>query len=451
MLDSDQTSTPERAKTSSRELTDWDRDHVWHSFTQMKHYTPFVVAAAEGARITDVDGNEYIDAVSSLWCNVHGHRHPMLDAALKQQVDRVAHVTNLGGSNDQTIQLARLLAELTPGDLKHVFFCSDGANSIEVALKMAFQYWQQCHHPEPQRVKYVCLSDAYHGDTIGTVSLGDIPLFHKIFKPLLFEPIRVPAPDAFEPSFPESSTGGLDDGLKNLELVLQQHSGEIAAIVAEPLVQGAAGIKIHPEGYLKGVADLAKRYDVLLIADEVAVGFGRTGTLFACEQESVDPDILCLGKGLSGGYLPISAAVATPKIYEAFWGDYSERKALYHGHTFAGNPLACAVSIANLQVFKKEKTLENLVPKISRMAERLERLNQSDFAEKTRQKGMMAAFDLKVPAGKNETEYGYYFCELVQQYGVRMRPLGKTIIVMPPLSITLDELDVIFDAIDMVL
>ena len=363
MLDSDQTSTPGRAKTSSQKLADWDRDHVWHSFTQMKHYTPFVVAAAEGARIIDVDGNEYIDEVSSLWCHVHGHRHPMLDAALKQQVDRVAHVTNLGGSNDQTIQLARLLAELTPGDLKHVFFCSDGANSIEVALKMAFQYWQQRHHPEPQRVKYVCLSDAYHGDTIGTVILGDIPLFHKIFKPLLFEPIRVPAPDAFEPSVPESSTGGLDDGLKNLELVLQQHSGEIAAIVAEPLVQGAAGIKIHPEGYLKGVADLAKRYDVLLIADEVAVGFGRTGTLFACEQESVEPDILCLGKGLSGGYLPISAAVATPKIYEAFWGDYSERKTLYHGHTFAGNPLACAVSIANLQVFEKEKLLKIWCPK----------------------------------------------------------------------------------------
>ena len=434
---------------SNEQLEFWDQKHVWHSFTQMASYTPFIVESAKGCRIRDIHGNEYIDAVSSLWCNVHGHQHAKINAAIQDQLKKVAHVTNLGASNVETILLAKMLVDVTPDNLEHVFFCSDGANAIEVALKIAFQYWQQCDQPEPKRTKYIALSNAYHGDTIGTVSVGDVPLFHQIFKPLLFEPLRLNAPNAFDFVDDESRQRALEKSLTEFEGLLSENAGQVAAIVAEPLVQGAAGIKIHPEGFLRGIAGIAKKHNVLMIADEVAVGFGRTGKMFACEHEDVAPDILCLGKGLSGGYLPISATLTSTKVYNAFLGGIAEKKTLFHGHTFAGNPLACAASIASLRVFDEEKTISNLEPKIRRIEFRLERLKEFDFVESPRQRGMIAAFDLKTPAGKNESEFGYYFCDLVQQYGVRIRPLGNTVIIMPPLAISEEELDMIFDAIEM--
>lgn len=415
----------------------------------MASYTPFVIESAKGCRIRDIHGNEYIDAVSSLWCNVHGHQHPKINAAIQEQLKKVAHVTNLGASNVETIVLAKMLVDLTPAGLEHVFFCSDGANAIEVALKIAFQYWQQCEQPEPRRTKYIALSNAYHGDTIGTVSVGDVPLFHKLFQPLLFEPLRLNAPNAFDFEDDTAREDSVEKSVQELERLLSENEGSVAAIVAEPLVQGAAGIKIHPEGLLKRIADTAKKHNVLLIADEVAVGFGRTGKMFACEHESVSPDILCLGKGLSGGYLPISATLTSTKIYDAFLGDIAEKRTLFHGHTFAGNPLACAASIASLKVFEEEQTIANLETKIERIRFRLERLREFDFVRSPRQRGMIAAFDLKTPEGKNESDFGYYFCNLVQQYGVRIRPLGSTVIIMPPLAISGEELDMIFDAIEM--
>ena len=417
----------------------------------MRHYDPFVIESAQGCRLYDIHGNEFIDGVSSLWCNVHGHRHPVLDDAIQRQLKRVAHVTNLGASNPATIRLAKELVELTPEGLEHVFFCSDGANAIEVALKMAFQFWQQCESPCPSRTTYVALSDAYHGDTIGTVSVGDVPLFHEMFRPLLFEPIRFNAPNASDYSNEAERSRAVAVSLEQLEQLFRERGNEIAALVAEPLVQGAAGIKIHPSGFLRGVADLAHQYDILFIADEVAVGFGRTGTMFACEQEKVRPDILCLGKGLSGGYLPISATLATERIYSAFLGDYQEKKTFYHGHTFAGNPLAAAVSLANLQVFREDQTLEKLPPKIELIRQRISHLRGFETIEYPRSLGMVAAFDLVVSPGDCPTSRGYDFCHQVQQLGVRIRPLGNTVIIMPPLAINETELATIFDALESVL
>ena len=441
----------ENSSPSPEQLEKWDREHVWHSFTQMKHYDPFVVQSAAGCRLTDIHGNEVIDGVSSLWCNVHGHRHPALDRAIKDQVDLVSHVTNLGASQTRTIQLAKRLVDVTPAGLNHVFFCSDGANAIEVALKMAFQYWQQCESPQPGRTKYVALSDAYHGDTLGTVSIGDVPLFHRIFKPLLFEPIRFNAPNAYDWSNDSERENALNQSLETLDQLLASRGNEIAAIVAEPRIQGAAGIKIHPFGFLKGMAELARKHDVFLIADEVAVGFGRTGSLFACETEQVQPDILCLGKGLSGGYLPISATLTSDRIYDAFLGDFSESKTLYHGHTFAGNPLAAAVSLANLEIFEKEQTLQTLQPKIQKLEHRIALLRNRPGVNAPRSLGLVAAFDLGVGPDEEAVHAGYQFCHTVQQYGVRLRPLGNTIIIMPPLAISENEIDQIFDAIDLAL
>lgn len=436
---------------SLNELEDWDRQHVWHSFTQMKHYEPFIIDHAEGCKLFDIHGRQYIDGVSSLWCNVHGHRNPVLDDAIRQQLDRVSHVTNLGASCTTTIRLARRLIEIVPANLQHVFFCSDGANAIEVALKMAFQFWRQCETPRPARTKYVALSDAYHGDTIGTVSVGDVPLFHEMFRPLLFEPIRFNAPNAYDYESDEQRVVAVNKAVSELDQLFEQQGDSIAAIVVEPLMQGAAGIKIHPPGLLRGIAEVAKKHDVLLIADEVAVGFGRTGTMFACEQEGVEPDILCLGKGLSGGYLPISATVTGPRIFEAFLGEYEDKKTLYHGHTFAGNPLAAAVSIANLDLFKSNRTIDAIQPKIQIIKERIERLKSYVEIDSPRSIGMVAAFELKVPDQVNESAFGYEFCSKVQSQGVRIRPLGRTVIIMPPLTISTEELNQIFDVLENVL
>lgn len=433
------------------ELLEWDRKHVWHSFTQMRHYDPFVVESAEGCRLKDIHGREYIDGVSSLWCNVHGHRHPVLDEAIESQLRKVAHVTNLGASNSTTIRLAKALVDLTPGGLEHVFFCSDGANAIEVALKMAFQFWQQCETPRPRRTAYVALSDAYHGDTIGTVSVGDVPLFHQMFRPLLFEPIRFRAPNACDYATENERQQAVRDHLNQLDQIFRERGDEIAAIVAEPLMQGAAGIKIHPPGLLRGIAQLARKHDILLIADEVAVGFGRTGKMFACEHEDVQPDFLCLGKGLSGGYLPISATLTTERIYQAFLGDYSDQRTFYHGHTFAGNPLAAAVSLANLRLFHENRTLDKLVPKTDLIRERVERLSRFETIRHPRSIGMVAAFDLNVPDGQCATSWGYDFCARVQAQGVRIRPLGSTVIIMPPLVIDESDLSEIFAAVEQVL
>jgi len=445
---------------SRDELLAWDREHLWHAFTQMAEYEPLVIERAAGCTLYDIDGRAYLDGVGSLWCNVHGHRHPTLDAALREQLERVAHVTLLGASNPTTITLARRLVEMaSPGAsdrerLNHVFFSDDGATAVEVALKMAFQYWRQRPDPRPQKTTYVALDGAYHGDTLGSVSVGGVPRFHEMFRPLLFDCLRLPAPDTYRKP-PEVSDDDLADYyLRGVEKLLAAEHERIAALVIEPLVQCAAGMIMHPQGYLQGVRELTRKYDVLLIADEVAVGMGRTGTMLACQQESVLPDLLCLAKGLTGGYLPLAATLATDEICRAFLVTYSQSKPFFHGHTYRRNPLGAAVALATLDVFAAEQTLAAMPAKSARLSRHLRELSEHPHVGSVRQRGLLGAVELVRDRATKEPfpwteQRGLRVCDVARRHGVLLRPLGNVIVIMPPLAIRLDELDCICHAIQL--
>jgi adenosylmethionine-8-amino-7-oxononanoate aminotransferase len=450
-------------------LLEWDRQHYWHAFTQMAEYEPLVIARAEGCRLIDINGRSYLDGASSMWCNVHGHRHPRIDAAVREQLERVAHCTSLGMGCDTSVRLAKRLTDLAPGDLNRVFFASDGSSAVEVALKMAFQYWRQCENPRPEKTKFIALGEAYHGDTIGSASVGGIARFHALFQPLLFDVIRVPLPidGAFSPreastsaiaeNRPSPRRGGVEHGtaaafLSEMESALTENHEEVAAVVIEPLVQCAAGMVMHPPGYLRGVRDLTERFGVLLIADEVAVGMGRTGTMFACEQEQVVPDFLCLGKGLTGGYLPMSATITTDVVYRAFLGDWNSGRTLHHGHTFSGNPLAAAAALATLGVFEEEETLLKLPAKITRLRTHLGRLEKHPHVSSTRQRGLIGALEL-TPDKTSGLPYpaperrAWRVCREAMARGVWIRPLGDVLYVMPPLAISVEELDELMETL----
>ena len=438
--------------SDAQQLADWDREHVWHAFTQMQDYEPLIVTHASGCVLTDIEGRELIDAVSSVWCNVHGHQHPIIDSAIREQLNKVAHVTSLGMSNPTTIELARRLAEITPDGLEHTFFSGDGASSVEVALKMAFQYWHQREDPRPQKNTYIALGSAYHGDTLGSVSVGGVARFHEMFEPLLFNVIRVDNPNTYRLPEGVSATDATAYYLDKLESTLATHHQQVAAMVIEPLVQGAAGLIMQPEGYLRGVRELTRKYDVLLIADEVAVGFGRTGKMFACEHESVSPDIMCLAKGLTGGYLAMSATIATTEIWNAFLG--SGLKTFYHGHTYAGNPLAAAAALATLDIFHDEATLENVATRSHELREALEtRIASYPLVGNIRQRGLIAAIELVADKATKDPlnatlGTGYKVCQAALDKGVWLRPLRDTLVIMPPLSINQQQLQQIVDAVD---
>jgi adenosylmethionine-8-amino-7-oxononanoate aminotransferase len=435
------------------QLKTWDRTLVWHAFTQMAEYEPLVIDHAEGCTLFDIDGHAYLDGVSSLWCNIHGHRHPRLDAALRAQLDRVAHVTNLGSSNPAAIQLARRLVDLAPAGLGHVFFSDDGATAVEVALKMAFQYWRQRNEPRPEKTCYLALGDAYHGDTLGSVSVGGVERFHAMFRPLLFETIRLPMPDTYRTPPGVSPPELAAYHLEKLEQALRAEHSRIAAMVIEPLVQAAAGMVMHPDGYLRGARELTRKYDVLLIADEVAVGMGRTGRMFACEHQQVAPDLLCLAKGLTGGYLPLAATLASEEIWQAFLGDYAQSRTFFHGHTYGGNPLGAAVALATLDVFEEEQTLARLPEKIDRLAGHLRRIAELPPVGHVRQCGLIAGVELvrrrqtKEPYPWEERR-GQRVCDHARREGVLLRPLGNVLVIMPPLAISLEELDRIAAAVE---
>ncbi len=438
--------------SDAQQLADWDREHVWHAFTQMQDYEPLIVTHASGCVLTDIEGRELIDGVSSVWCNVHGHQHPVIDSAIREQLNKVAHVTSLGMSNPTTIELARRLAEITPDGLEHTFFSGDGASSVEVALKMAFQYWHQREDPRPQKNTYIALGSAYHGDTLGSVSVGGVARFHEMFEPLLFNVIRVDNPNTYRLPEGVSATDATAYYLDKLESTLATHHQQVAAMVIEPLVQGAAGLIMQPEGYLRGVRELTRKYDVLLIADEVAVGFGRTGKMFACEHESVSPDIMCLAKGLTGGYLAMSATIATTEIWNAFLG--SGLKTFYHGHTYAGNPLAAAAALATLDIFHDEATLENVATRSHELREALEtRIASHPLVGNIRQRGLIAAIELVADKATKDPlnatlGTGYKVCQAALNKGVWLRPLRDTLVIMPPLSINQQQLQQIVDAVD---
>jgi adenosylmethionine---8-amino-7-oxononanoate aminotransferase len=401
-----------------------DRDHLWHPFTQQQDWVeeePMMIERAEGAELIDSDGRRYIDGVSSLWCNVHGHCHPGIDAAVHEQLDRIAHSTMLGLSHPGAAELAAKLVDLAPPGLTRVFYSESGSTATEIALKMAFQYQQQRGGQHRRRTSFVHLREAYHGDTIGSVSVGGIDLFHSTYRPLLFQTHAVEPGDAAD-----------------LERVLACHEEGIAALILEPLVQGAAGMLVHPPGYLREARELCDRYGVLLICDEVATGFGRTGTMFACEQEGVAPDLLCLAKGLTGGYLPLAATLATERIYAGFLGAPERAHTFFHGHTYTGNPLACAAALASLEAFEQERTLERLQPKIALLGELLESVEAMPEVTEVRRCGTMVGIDLG--AHDPALRLGHRVTLEARKRGAIVRPLGDVVVLMPPLAIAEAEL-----------
>lgn len=396
-----------------------DRRYLWHPFTQQLAWceeAPVVIERAQGANLYDSEGNVYIDGVASLWCNVHGHRHPALDRAVAEQLGRMAHSTMLGLTHGPAIELAERLVARAPAGLRRVFYSDSGSTAVEVALKMAFQFWAQ--RGESQRTAFVYLENAYHGDTLGAVSVGGIELFHSLYRPLLFDAMQVGAGDAHQ-----------------LEQLLEREGERIAAVIVEPLVQGAAGMLLQPPGYLARVRELCDAHDVLLVCDEVATGFGRTGTMFACEQESVAPDLMCVGKGLTGGYLPLAATLTTERIYEGFLGAPDEGRTFFHGHTYTGNPLACAAGVATLDTFVREDTLGRLQPKIE-LLERLlsQRISALPGVAEIRQRGFMVGIEL---IGRPAAErLGHRVALAARRRGAVIRPLGDVVVLMPPLTIS---------------
>ena len=430
-------------------LKEWDKKFVWHPFTQMAEYSkhePIVIERGEGCWLIDIDGNRYLDAVGSIWCNIHGHNVKELNEALIEQVNKIAHSTLLGLANEPSILLAKEIVEIAPEGLNHVFYTDDGSTAMEAALKMAYQYWQL--KGEKKRTKFVKLEEAYHGDTIGSVSIGGIELFHSMFKELMFETFKIPAPHPYR--FNGTPEECRDYSLSKLEEVLRERGEEVAAVVMEPLVQAAAGIIAHPEGFLRGVRELCDRYGVLLILDEVATGFGKTGKWFACQHEGVVPDIMAISKGLTAGYMPLAITLATDEVYGAFWGgDYGSGKTFFHGHTFTGNQLGCAVALKNIELFKQKGWPEGLKPKIEYLWRRLEEeLSPLKHVGDIRGRGFMVGIELVKDKRTKEgfswrDDVGRRVSRRIIEKGVFTRPLGPVLVIMPPLAITEEEIDLL--------
>jgi adenosylmethionine---8-amino-7-oxononanoate aminotransferase len=406
------------------DLVELDRKVLWHPFTQMAEWDPLVIARGEGNYLFDQEGRKYLDGVSSLWCNVHGHHHPRLDRAIRDQLEKLAHSTFLGLTHEPGIRLAAALLEVAPRMLTRVFYSDSGSTAVEIALKQSFQYWQLRGRKAKQ--KFLRLGDAYHGDTLGAVGVGGIELFHRIFGPLLTSSIAIPSP---------AGTDGAA-ALQRLEDELTRRSYAIAAFIFEPLIQGAAGMLVHPPGFLKAAAELCRKHDVHVILDEVATGFGRTGTMFACEQEGVEPDLMCLAKGISGGYLPLAATLATEEIYSAFLGAHGEMKHFFHGHTYTANPLACAVGIESLALLR-ESTLANVNAIAPALEAALQRIRAHPHVKEVRRCGMMVGIELKAVEGRF---VGREVCEQARLHGVIIRNLGDVVVWMPPLTLSTEDL-----------
>jgi adenosylmethionine-8-amino-7-oxononanoate aminotransferase len=423
----------------SETLREWDNAHVWHPFTPMSAYVTEqapIIVRGEGFYLIDTDGRRYLDGISSLWCNVHGHAVAEIDDAVREQLSKVAHSTLLGLSSEPSILLARELVQRAPTGLNKVFYSDSGATSVEVALKMAYQYHRQKSEGPEDRDTFLCVGNAYHGDTLGTVSVGGIEAFHRCYKHLLFPTITVPSPVATRVPQGQTRQSWLQFCFDEATRLIREYHSRLAGFVMEPLVQGAAGILVHPPGFLRHVRQLCTEYDVPLIADEVAVGFGRTGTLFACEQESVTPDFLCVAKGISGGYLPIAATLTTDRIFEAFLGDPSEGRTFFHGHTYTGNALGCAASLASLRLFDERQVLANVALCAQLMQERLSMLSQHPHVLEIRQKGVMVGIEM---VRDRETlqpfdpalRLGHQVTLAARRRGVIVRPLGDVVVLMP--------------------
>jgi adenosylmethionine-8-amino-7-oxononanoate aminotransferase len=418
---------------NTQDLIKLDRRYIWHPFTHMRQWLEseqLVITDGEGMYLIDSEGNRYLDGVSSLWCNVHGHRVAEIDEAIVAQLNRVAHTTMLGLSSEPGILLAERLMRLVPAGLKKIFYSDAGATATEIAFKLAVQYWHNIGRGEKNEI--VAFAEAYHGDTVGAMSVGRVEAFHRAYVPMLF-PVHFAASPVAKNS--------LDD----LAKILRERAGHIAAVCIEPIVQGAGGIIVHPAGFLAGVRKLCDEHEVLLIADEVAVGFGRTGKMFACEHEGVSPDLMCLGKGISGGYLPLAATLATQKIFDAFLGEPWGGKTFFHGHTYTGNPLACAAAVASLDLFRKNDLVNAVAGKSERLAEMLDGLRPLKHVGAIRQKGFMVGIEVVAEKSPRKPfdpkrRMGAEVCQRIRKHGVILRPLGDVIVLMPPLAMGLDDL-----------
>lgn len=438
-------------------LVAWDKRYLWHPFTQMQDWLTediVIIERGEGCYLIDTAGNRYIDGTASMWTNVHGHNHPELNTALKAQLDKIAHTTLLGYSNIPAIQLAQKLVEITPAGLNKVFYSDNGSTAVEIALKMAYQYWQ--HKGEPQRKLFIHFDNAYHGDTIGAMSVGGIGSFHTTFDSLLFKGVRVSAPEMYR-SPRDADTSGNNTGVKRrwlnaVEAALSENAGQVAGIILEPLIQGAGGMLVAPKGFLKELAVFAKRWGTLLIVDEVMTGFGRTGKMWACEHENITPDILCTAKGLAAGYLPLAATLTTDNLYNAFLGKYRDLKTFFHGHTFTGNPLACAVALENIAIFERENLLSQLQPTIEHFKNRLQEFYRLPHVSDVRVCGLAAGVELmKNPHTPTpypfEKKMGIRVCKEALARGAMLRPLVNTIVLLPPLQISISALDALLDIV----
>jgi adenosylmethionine-8-amino-7-oxononanoate aminotransferase len=443
----------------NRRLEELDKKYIWHPFTQMKEWideTPIIISEGRDCFLKDIYGRWYLDGVSSLWVNIHGHRKKEIDEAIGKQLDKIAHCTLLGLSNVPAVKLAEKLVMVVQKSLLikskiqnpkskicKVFYSDNGSTAVEVALKMAFQYWK--HKGIKGRNTFVSLRNAYHGDTIGAVSVGGVDIFHKAFGPLLFKTYKAPSPYCYRCELNKHYPDCKFACLNKMEEIFKTHSGKIAAMIIEPLIQAAGGMITSPPGYLKGVRELCTKYNILMIADEVATGFGRTGKMFACEHEDVIPDIIFLSKGITGGYMPLAATLCTEEIYNAFLGEFKDLKTFFHGHSYTGNPLACAAALSCLDIFEKEKVLKNLRGKINILKLWLKNLSNLQHVGDVRNAGFMAGVELvrnrktKEPYDLEEKK-GWRVAYHARDKGVFIRPLGNVIVIIPPLSISEDNL-----------
>jgi len=435
-------------------LKQLDHNYLWHPFTQMQEWMaedPCIISEGDGHYLVDVHGRKYLDGVSSLWCNVHGHRKKEIDDAIKAQLDRIAHSTFLGLSHVPGIQLAQKLIEISPKGLQRVFYSDDGATAVEVALKMAVQYWQL--KGETRRTRIATLAESYHGDTVGSMSMGYSETFHRFYTSLLFPVLRLTPPHVFRYYQGLSETGALSAAVKEAEEIVNAEKDTLAALVVEPLMQGAAGMWAQPAEYVAALDEICRRNGILFVLDEVATGFGRTGKMFACEHAGVAPDILCLAKGITGGYLPLAATLATEEIFSAFLGEYKEYKTFFHGHTYTGNPLGCAAALANLELFEHENIVEKMQPRITYLQKRLnEEFVSLAHVSDVRQWGFMVGIELVEDQASRkkyppEKRIGHRVILEARKRSVMIRPLGDIVILMPPLTITDEELAMLLDVV----
>lgn len=429
-------------------LVEKDLKYIWHPCSQMKDYEelkPIVIDHGEGVYLYDKDEQAYIDIVSSWWCNLLGHKNPTITAAIKAQLDRLEHVIFANFTHEPAIMLCEQLAEIVPANLTKFNFSDNGSAAVEAALKMAFQYQYQTGHPE--KTRFMCFTDGYHGETIGALSVGSLDLYAKIYNPMLMDTIRIEAPDCYRCPFGKTRDNCQVECFSQAEKAFEQHGHETCAMIVEPLLQGSAGMRMYPPLYLKKLRQLCDDYNVLLIADEIATGFGRTGKMFAFDHTEVSPDLMCVSKGLTGGYMPMAITITTDKIYDAFYAEYREGKAFMHSHTYSGNPLGCSAALAVLNVLREENILEKAAVRADYLTKALfDTLGQHPNVGEIRHLGLIHAIELvenkqtKKPFDAS-LRTGYQIYKKALQKGLILRPLGDVLYFNPPLIINEQEID----------